>query len=142
MKQYRVGIFASINVDAENESSARAKARDVLLSGAVRLREFEFEVQDRETDLPFTLMPIEVSIAFDEYEKVARMNRPDWDQYLVDAFDDPAEIASEVADLWSYTHPEPPTDEFTNDIFKHVHSWIELMQYQAKTAKNKEGTEQ
>ena len=142
MKQYRVGIFASINVDALDEESARAQARDILLSGAVRLREFEFEVQDRENDLPFTLMPVEASLAFDEYEKVARMHRPDWDKYLVEAEDDPAEIAGEVLEIWKFTHIGNPTDALINDVYKHVRSWIALQKHLAETAKQNQGAEQ
>jgi hypothetical protein len=48
MKQYRVAIFASVNVEAENEEQAIGMAQDAVLNGQIKMREFEFEAQERE----------------------------------------------------------------------------------------------
>ena len=50
MKYYRVGIFASVNVTAENEEEAIDRVRHILASGWLPLREYDFDVQDRELD--------------------------------------------------------------------------------------------
>jgi len=48
MKQYRVAIFASVNVEAENEEQAIGMAQDAVLNGQIKMSEFEFEAQERE----------------------------------------------------------------------------------------------
>lgn len=50
MKYYRVGIFASVNVEAENEDDAIHQARHIVIDGAIKTHEYEFEAQDRELD--------------------------------------------------------------------------------------------
>ena len=50
MKYYRVGIFASVNVEAENEDDAIHQARHIVIEGAIKTHEYEFEAQDRELD--------------------------------------------------------------------------------------------
>jgi hypothetical protein len=50
MKYYRVGIFASVNVTAENEEEAIREARHMVLDGAINKHDYEFEAQDRELD--------------------------------------------------------------------------------------------
>jgi hypothetical protein len=58
MKYYRVGIFASVNVEAENEDDAIHQARHIVIEGAIKTHEYEFEAQDRELDpdLDFSAM--------------------------------------------------------------------------------------
>ena len=48
MKQYRVAIFASVNVEAENEEQAIEMAQDAVLNSQIKMSEFEFEAQERE----------------------------------------------------------------------------------------------
>ena len=50
MKYYRVGIFASVNVEAENEDDAIHQARHIVIDGAIKTHDYEFEAQDRELD--------------------------------------------------------------------------------------------
>jgi len=50
MKYYRVGIFASVNVEAENEDDAIHQARHIVIDGTIKTHEYEFEAQDRELD--------------------------------------------------------------------------------------------
>jgi hypothetical protein len=50
MKYYRVAIFASVNVEAENEDDAIRQARDIVIEGAIKTHDYEFEAQDRELD--------------------------------------------------------------------------------------------
>ena len=50
MKYYRVGIFASVNVEAENEDDAIHQARHIVIDCAIKTHEYEFEAQDRELD--------------------------------------------------------------------------------------------
>ena len=50
MKYYRVGIFASVNVEAENEYEAMRQARHMVIDGAIKTHDYEFEAQDRELD--------------------------------------------------------------------------------------------
>lgn len=50
MKYYRVGIFASVNVEAENEEEAIREARYMVIDGAIKTHDYEFEAQDREID--------------------------------------------------------------------------------------------
>ena len=50
MKYYRVGIFASVNVTAENEEEAIREARHMVLDGTINKHDYEFEAQDREID--------------------------------------------------------------------------------------------
>lgn len=48
MNYYRVGIFASVNVEAENEERAIEIAHDAVLNAEIKMSEFEFEAQERE----------------------------------------------------------------------------------------------
>ena len=50
MKYYRVGVFASVSVKAENEDDAIHQARHIVIEGAIKTHEYEFEAQDRELD--------------------------------------------------------------------------------------------
>ena len=56
MKYYRVGIFASVNVEAENEDDAIAQARYIVIEGAIKTHDYEFEAQDRELDPDFDFL--------------------------------------------------------------------------------------
>ena len=50
MKYYRVAIFASVNVEAENEDDAEEQAVEMVKAGQIRIKDYAFEVQDREID--------------------------------------------------------------------------------------------
>ena len=50
MKYYRVGIFASVNVEADSEEQAVNLARHMVLDGAINKHDYEFEAQDREIE--------------------------------------------------------------------------------------------
>jgi hypothetical protein len=50
MKYYRVAIFASVCVEAENEDDAIEQARHIVIDGAIKTHDYEFEAQDRELD--------------------------------------------------------------------------------------------
>jgi hypothetical protein len=50
MKCYRVAIFASVNVTAENEEQAVDLARHMVIDGAIKTHDYDFEAQDREID--------------------------------------------------------------------------------------------
>lgn len=48
MKEYRVSVYASVNVEAETEEQARAVAHDMVLNQEVKMRDYEFEAQERD----------------------------------------------------------------------------------------------
>jgi hypothetical protein len=50
MKYYRVAIFVSVNVEAENEEDAEEQAVEMVKAGQIRIKDYVFEVQDREID--------------------------------------------------------------------------------------------
>ena len=62
MKYYRVGIFTSVNVTAENEYEAIREARHMVIDGAIKTHDYEFEAQDREldSDLDFVALMAEL----------------------------------------------------------------------------------
>jgi hypothetical protein len=39
-----------VNVEAENEDDAIRQARDIVIDGAIKTHDYEFEAQDRELD--------------------------------------------------------------------------------------------
>jgi hypothetical protein len=56
VKSYRVSIFASINIEAENELEAIEQATSAVINNRLKISEYEFEAQDRypETGSPFS----------------------------------------------------------------------------------------
>ena len=48
MKEYRVSIWTSVNVQADNEKQAEEIAHDELINGEIRFREFEFNAEERD----------------------------------------------------------------------------------------------
>jgi hypothetical protein len=52
MKHYRVAIFASVNIEAEDEGDAEEQVIEMIKAGQIRIRDYEFEVEDREIDRP------------------------------------------------------------------------------------------
>lgn len=52
MTVYRVSIFASHEVEAENEEEACNKAHDAVLNQEVKMRAFEFEAQETDHEEP------------------------------------------------------------------------------------------
>ena len=48
MKEDRVSVYASVNVEAETEEQARELAHDMVLNGEVKMRDYEFEAQERD----------------------------------------------------------------------------------------------
>lgn len=47
IKQYRVGVFASLNIDALGVAEAIREAAEAILGGQIKMHEFEFEAQER-----------------------------------------------------------------------------------------------
>lgn len=58
------------------------------------------------------------------YEEVARANRPDWDQFIVEAQDDPAEIAWEVCDVAAHAGLDTDADGAVDALFKVAQQWV------------------
>ena len=50
MKYYRVGVFASVSVRAENEDDAIHQVKKSVIDGCINIYDYEFEAQDRELD--------------------------------------------------------------------------------------------
>jgi len=48
MGQYRVSIWASVNVEAEDEDAACGLAHDILLNQEIKMRDFEFTAELRD----------------------------------------------------------------------------------------------
>jgi uncharacterized membrane protein len=48
MKEYRVSVWASVNVKAETEKQAEEIAHDQLVNGEIKMREFEFTAEERD----------------------------------------------------------------------------------------------
>ena len=43
MKYYRVGVFASVSVKAENEDDAIHQVKKSVIDGAINIHDYEFE---------------------------------------------------------------------------------------------------
>lgn len=48
MKKYRVSIWTSVDVEAENENKAAEIAENMFISGAIKNREFFFDPEENE----------------------------------------------------------------------------------------------
>lgn len=48
MKEYRVSIWTSVNIQADNEKQAEETAHNQLINGAIKFREFEFNAEERD----------------------------------------------------------------------------------------------
>ena len=48
MKQYRVSIWTTIDVEAENERDAEDIAHDSIVNGEIRTRDYEIEAEERD----------------------------------------------------------------------------------------------
>lgn len=48
MKQYRVHIWTTIDVEAENERDAEDMAHDSIVNGEIRTRDFFLEAEERD----------------------------------------------------------------------------------------------
>jgi len=48
MKKYRVSIWTSVDVEAENENKAAEIAEDMFIGGAIKNREFFFDPEENE----------------------------------------------------------------------------------------------
>lgn len=79
------------------------------------------------TDQPVAFKTPVVFLA--EYERIARRNRPDWDQFIRDAQQDPTGIAYEVMDVIAETAPNfwkvmKNSDEYWNAVFNVTVKWV------------------
>lgn len=52
MTVYRVSVWASIEVEADNERDAEDKAHDAVLDGAIRMRDYEFTAEELDAEEP------------------------------------------------------------------------------------------
>jgi len=64
-----------------------------------------------------------------EYERMARRNRPDWDQFIRDAHHDPTGIAYEVMDVIADKAPTfwkvmQNSDAYCNAVFDATFKWV------------------
>lgn len=59
MISYRVCIFASINVEAENEQEAIEQAKSAVMNNELKIREYDFEAEDRSLDSPLDILAAE-----------------------------------------------------------------------------------
>jgi len=48
MTDYRVSIWASVNVTADNEEEACGLAHDMVLNQDIKMRDYEFDAQARD----------------------------------------------------------------------------------------------
>jgi len=55
MSVYRVSIWASYEVEAENEEDACNKAHDAVLNQELKMREFEFSAEHTDHESPQNL---------------------------------------------------------------------------------------
>jgi hypothetical protein len=52
MTVYRVSVWASIEVEADNERDAEEKAHDAVLAGEIRMRDYEFTAEETDHEEP------------------------------------------------------------------------------------------
>ena len=71
MKYWRVGIFASVNVTAEDEYEAIREARHMVIDGAIKTHDYEFEAQDRELDSDLDFVEMMAKMTPNERTSVA-----------------------------------------------------------------------
>jgi len=51
MKSYRVSVWASVDVQAENEQDACDKAHDAVLNQEIKMRDYEFDAEETDGDI-------------------------------------------------------------------------------------------
>ncbi len=121
MKSYRVAIFASVNVQAVDEADAEEQAVELIKGGQIRIRDYEFEVEDREVDSdeqPISTLTL-VSYVGDE-DLVVRYKHKGIDIYPVDyTFDLPFGLLYRVA-------PQFETVELYFETVNKARQWIDL----------------
>ena len=69
---------------------------------------------------------VKAAAALAEYERIARGNRPDWDEFVTEAQASPGEIVWEVCDVFVEVHGEC-TDDDTIVVHDMTRAWVKRL---------------